>query len=149
MSRSGYVDDVDDAWANIMWRGAVASALRGKRGQDFLKEMLSDLDAMPVKRLIANELVEPDTVSCSHWGSFEYDSVCAIGAVGKARGVDMGTIDPEDYQKVASQFGIARAMAQEILWVNDEAGRWLETPEQRFVRVREWVQGHIVEETSV
>lgn len=32
MSRSGY-DDCEDNWAMICWRGAVASAIRGKRGQ--------------------------------------------------------------------------------------------------------------------
>lgn len=33
MSRCGYSDDYDQ-WALIRWRGAVESAIRGKRGQD-------------------------------------------------------------------------------------------------------------------
>ena len=47
MSRSGYTDDYDDGyeWANIRWRGAVKSAIRGKRGQATLKAIL---DAMAV-----------------------------------------------------------------------------------------------------
>jgi len=47
MSRSGYSDDCDDQWSLICWRGAVKSAIRGKRGQAFLKEMLAALDALP------------------------------------------------------------------------------------------------------
>lgn len=52
MSRSGYADWCDDNWAMIRWRGAVASAVRGKRGQAFLRELATTLDAMPEKRLI-------------------------------------------------------------------------------------------------
>jgi hypothetical protein len=145
MRRSGYSDDYDDQWQNIMWRGAVASAIRGKRGQAFFKEMLAALDALPVKRLVANELEAPDLIVCSHWGLFETKSVCAIGAVGKTRGVDMSDLDPEDYEFVAHKFGIARAMAQEVVYVNDEDGPYKETPEARFARVRKWVEGKIRE----
>ena len=59
MSRSGY-DDYDGCenpeWALIRWRGAVHSALCGKRGQAFLREMALALDEMGEKRLIADEL---------------------------------------------------------------------------------------------
>ncbi len=139
MSRSGYVDDVDDALQFGRWRGVVASTIRSKRGQAFLWEMLAALDAMPIKRLVANELETPDLVPCSHWGLYEAESVCAIGAVGKVRGVDMKAIDPDDYSTVAGKFGIAEPMAQEIVWINDEAGNYRETPEDRFIRVRHWV----------
>jgi hypothetical protein len=141
VSRSGYTDDIDDQWSFIQWRGAVKSALQGRRGQLFLMEMLAAMDALPVKRLVANELEAPDLVPCSHWGMFEAQSVCAIGAVGKRRGVDMTSIDPDDYETVARKFGIAQAMAQEIVFINDEWGR--ETPEARFIRVREWIASQI------
>ena len=88
MSRSGYVDDVDDNWDLIRWRGAVKSALRGKRGQAFLKEMIEALDALPEKMLIGNTL-EADGM------------VCAMGAVGLKRGVDMAKIDPEEREHLA------------------------------------------------
>lgn len=146
MSRSGYGDyDCDSEWSLIMWRGAVKSALRGKRGKAFLIEMLTALDALPVKRLVANELVETEWQSISHWGLYEYESVCALGAVGKKRGVDMRKIDPEDSSTVAGTFDIADAMAREIVWVNDEGDSLYrrETPEQRFVRVRKWVTKQI------
>ena len=134
MSRSGYIEDCDDQWALIRWRGAVKSALKGKRGQSFLKEMLAALDAMPTKRLVANEL------ECSD------GSVCAIGSVGKARGIDMSKLDPEDYSTVAHTFGIAQALAQEIVWLNDEEGPANETPEHRFDRIRRWVVREIGKE---
>ena len=133
MSRSGYSED-HEQWTMIRWRGAVASAIRGKRGQAFLREMLAALDAMPEKRLIGHEL--------------EYDgNVCAIGSVGKARGLDMSELDPEDPYTVANVFGIARAMAAEIVFENDEgAGYWSkETPEARWHRMRAWVISNLKE----
>ena len=133
MSRSGYSDDYDNEWALIRWRGAVASAIRGKRGQSFLREMRAALDALPEKRLIAEELEESG-------------EVCAIGSVGKARGVDMREVNPYDRESVAGLFGVSPALAAEIADTNDN---WYnETPEHRFVRVRAWVASHIRENAA-
>lgn len=135
MSRSGYSDDLEQ-WDLIRWRGAVKSALRGSRGQAFLREMLAALDALPEKKLIEGELVD------------DYDpaSVCAIGAVSRARGIDVAGVDPQDRETVACKFGIAEAMAAEIVYENDEgAGYWAkETPEQRYSRMRKWVEASII-----
>jgi hypothetical protein len=131
MSRAGYSDDYEQ-WAQICWRGAVASALRGKRGQAFLREMLAALDALPEKRLIVDELVKGG-------------AVCAIGAVGKARGIDMTNMDPLDWGRLSNTFGIAESMVREIEYENDEAGRTDETPEARFIRVRGWVERQLIE----
>lgn len=49
MSRAGYSDDFEGGELNV-WRGAVKSAIRGKRGQAFLKELAAAMDAMPDKR---------------------------------------------------------------------------------------------------
>lgn len=58
MSRSGYSVDGDySEWQQIMHRGRVASATRGKRGQAMLRDLLGALDAMPHKRLIAHDLI--------------------------------------------------------------------------------------------
>ena len=130
MSRSGLTDDGEDQWALIRWRGAVKQAINGKRGQAFLKEMLAALDALPEKALIANKL--QDT---------KYN-VCAIGAVGKARGLDMEHIDPEDPKLVASFFGISEALAAEIEFMNDE-WVYMEPPSQRFDRMRKWIEDKI------
>ncbi len=124
MSRSGYSDGCD-GWELIRWRGAVASAIKGKRGQAFLREMLAALDGLPQKRLIAEAL--------EHNGE-----VCAIGSVGKFRGVDMSKLDVYDYDSIAAAFGISCALVQEIEYVNDE--HWAAgSPEKRFVIVRKWV----------
>lgn len=135
MSRSGYCDDVDDYWALIRWRGAVASATRGKRGQALLRELLADLDAMPDKKLIANDLQAE--------GAY-----CTLGVLGANRGIDMSNIDVEDNEEIADTFGIARALACEIMFHNDEGGHWQETPEHRWERMRRWVVSHLID-TSV
>lgn len=130
MSRSGYTyDDCFGEWSMICWRGAVTSAIRGKRGQAFLREMLTALDAMEDKRLIAEDLAQ---------GS----EVCAIGSVGQARGVDMSKLDPEDYTTIANTFGIAEAMAREIMYLNDD-GAYSETAEMRYNRMRKWIETEI------
>jgi hypothetical protein len=131
MSRSGYTDGWEDNWQTIMWRGAVESAFRGRRGQAFLKEMLEALDALPEKKLVDSALEENG-------------AVCAMGAVGKKRGVDMSKIDPEDSATVAGTFNIAEAMAREIAYENDECFyNNTETPEKRFQRMRSWVESRI------
>jgi hypothetical protein len=126
MSRSGY-DDYDGSdnpeWAMIRWRGAVHSALCGKRGQAFLRELREALDALEAKRLIAGELEAGG-------------DVCALGAVGRKRGIDMSEIDPEDRETVADTFDIAPAMAAEIMWLNDES----DTPERRYQQMKAWVE---------
>lgn len=135
--RSGYVDDLDQR-DMAMYRGRVASAIRGQRGQRLLRDCLAALDAMPLKRLIPNELVEGD-------------DVCLLGAVGKARNVsDISTIDPENHDLLASRFDVARCLIAEIEHVNDECGYWdgRETPEKRWERVRKWVAEHITPATT-
>ena len=131
MSRSGYCDgfDDDDQWQFIRWRGAVKAAINGARGQAFLREMLNALDALPEKKLIKNDLEAEG-------------AVCAIGAVGRMRGIDMGALDPEDREAVAAAFGIAPALTAEIVFENDEA-YWNETPEARYSRMRKWVEVHL------
>lgn len=156
MSRSGYSDDCD-GWDLIRWRGAVQSAIRGERGQKTLRELLVALDAMPDKRLVANELQTAD-------GDF-----CTLGALGAARGVPLDSVDTEDREAVASLFGIAPALAAEIMYENDECSdeydfcevvicgpmrrpdthrRWVRVfnqraAEQRWARMRNWVASHI------
>ncbi len=177
MSRSGYTDyDGDDhaQWNHIKWRGQVLSAMRGKRGQAFLREMLKALDALPAPRLVAGVLQQGE------W-SEDGDSivpvkdgdVCAFGAVGRFRGVEMpahlpAILDENDDEEIVGEvqslFGMPDAMSREIMHVNDECGcgrkvplpnvrrgdwdswgyDWLpETPEERFARVRRWVLKHI------
>lgn len=108
MSRSGYTDDYDDDGTGGLWRGAVTRSINGKRGQAALQELAKAMDAMQVKALAADSLVTAD-------GGF-----CALGVLGQARGLDMSSIDPEDWNTVAKAFNIAPAMVREIVFENDE-----------------------------
>ena len=128
MSRSGYTDDCEHL---NLYRGSVERAIRGKRGQAFLKEMAEAMDAMPEKVLIADEIVTAE------------GDVCGIGSVAVARGMDVSHLDPQDPHGIAKAFGIAYAMAAEIEYMNDEWGSPAETPEHRWTRMRKWVSENI------
>ena len=136
MSRSGYTDDYDEDGALAMWRGVIASATRGKRGQQFFRDLVTALDAMPAKRLVSAELETTD------------GEVCALGALARAKGVDMEAMgeamDDRDYGMLGGAFNIASQLTQEVMWENDEAGPYGgETPEQRWERVRAWAEKQI------
>lgn len=132
MSRSGYSEDIDETWPHVCWRGAVSSAINGKRGQVFLVELASAMDAMPKKELIIGKLVD-------HNGE-----CCTIGVLCKSKKIPIENVDCYDPEQVGKAVGIARAMAAEIEYYNDEIGG-IETPPQRWVRMRKWVSENIVE----
>lgn len=150
MSRSGYSHDYadDDPLQSGRWRAAVNSAVRGKRGQALLIEMAAAMDAMPVKELIATEIVQDG-------------SACALGTVALARGMDVTSVDPEDAEHVAHLFNIAPAMAREIVYLNDEGFDWVqvtgahggeyyrkvEGPDERWRRMRDWIASKIKDAT--
>jgi hypothetical protein len=129
MNRSDYSCDLDN-WDLIRYRGAVASAVRGRRGQKLLREMADALDAMGPKRLISGDLLRDG-------------EVCALGAVMQARQIQADVIDPYDFETVAEKLDVADALVREVAFVNDEAWQTYdrrETPEQRWIKVREWVR---------
>jgi hypothetical protein len=126
----------------IRWQGAVKSAFKGQRGQSFLRECAAALDSMPTKRLISGGPV------------LASGECCAMGAVCLARGLDMRggffeVYDEEDdysgegAEATADALDIARAMAKEIAWQNDEGACSAETPEERWTRMRKWVDRKI------
>ena len=133
MSRSGYNNEADDgsAWSAVIWRGTVANSIRGKRGQAMLRDLLTALDAMPDKQLIAESLQTPR------------GGVCALGSLGAARGINMTLLDPEDSASIAKTFNVAAPLIREISWLNDEGWYRPETPKQRWARMRQWVQCQI------
>ena len=91
MSRSGYSDDCENV---ELYRAAVDRAIKGSRGQAFLRELATAMDAMPEKVLIAEELIRED------------GRCCTIGVVCKARAVDVGCIDYNDVDTVARLVGV-------------------------------------------
>ena len=129
MSRSGYSYDYEYL---ALYRANVGRAIRGKRGQNLLREMAQALDAMPDKRLVAGDLVSDE-------------GVCPLGAAGEARGLDMTKLDPECPEEVATAFGVARPLVAEVVFENDEASPGNETPEHRWQRMRAWVGRHLRE----
>ena len=147
MSRSGYTDDYDyDNWASIRWRGAVASAIRGQRGQRFIREAIAALDAMPEKRLAAR------TFEAS--GDF-----CTLGVIGQSRGVDLSVLNAEcddDYQsdvhrEAAGLLGIPRALAAEVMEENDECAdeyEWHKAPFRRWRKMRDWLESQLREKEA-
>ncbi len=130
MSRSGYSEDIADVLAAGRWSARVNNAIRSRRGRAFLTELAAAMDAMPVKELIADELID-DEGSC-----------CAIGVVCKARGVSVNGVNVEDSAQVASLVDIAEPLAAEIEFQNDEVVCYWdrnETPAERWCRMRRWV----------
>ena len=113
MSRSGYTDDYgdDDPLAHGRWRQAVKRALHGRRGQALLRELVQALDAMEDKRLYSGSFATAE-------GEF-----CTLGVLGSKRGTkmdDLGDEDDCDPALVGQRFGVAPAMAAEIMYMNDE-----------------------------
>ncbi len=129
MSRHGYSDEYN-SYQLAMWRGVIASAKRGKRGQAFFRALVAALDAMPVKELVEGELEDAE------------GSVCALGCLGKARGVDLKQVENEDWEHLGALFNIAPQLAQETVYVNDE--RWnVASPAVRWRCVRDWAARQI------
>ena len=144
MSRSGYSEDCENLG---LWRGAVERAIRGKRGQAFLREMAAALDAMPRKELGADEVAR------------DSEHVCAMGSVVLARRRDVTAVDVYDADDTANLLGIAGALAKEIAYENDECGQRIETEgptrfpgglvwrretlAERWTRMRAWVDSQI------
>lgn len=131
MSRACYTDDWDNESELWLYRQAVQKSIDGKRGQQFLKDLIVALDALPTKRLIDEEL------------ELEGGEVCALGSVGKFRNVDMGQLDVLEHDELGKAFNIAPSLAREVMYENDEVGGYSETPEQRWIRMREWALSNI------
>lgn len=140
MSRS-YSYDGDEQFDNqgMFIYQAFRRAIEGKRGQKLLRDMADAMDAMPVKRLVKGTFETAD------------GDVCALGAAGQRRGVDMihlnklaaeanGDDDLVAYvvDGAAQAFDVASSLAQGVMDNNDD-GPAGETPEQRFLRVRRWI----------
>lgn len=139
MSRANYSEDLDQ-WDLIRWRGQVSAAIRGRRGQAFLRELIAALDAMPEKKLVRME--------------FEQEGCyCTLGVIAAQRGVDLRAFDPDDSEvgeQIGGALGIAHQMAREIMYENDEftnwsnvTGRLPDDPAKRWQYMRAWVARQI------
>jgi hypothetical protein len=147
MGRSGYCDDYDWDGAGAppaFFEQAKTNAIKGKRGRGFLAELAAAMDSMPVKELIAEELVTAD------------GACCTMGVVCKARGLDVSKVDYDDADAVGKLLGIAPTLAREIAYLNDDdfgyeathksggiPGMSAETPAERWLRMRKWVSDQL------
>ncbi len=141
MSRHGYIEDDGEPESMLShgrWRAQVASALRGKRGQTFLVDLIAALDALPEPKLVAGHLETTE------------GEVCALGALGRYRQVklpapeDPEDADPEeeaDWYWLGSAFDIAPQLAQETMYVNDEHSPCVTTPAGYLAFGNEYAQG--------
>lgn len=132
MSRSGYSDDCEDL---ALYRGQVANAIRGKRGQQLLRDLIAALDAMPEKVLIANVLQDRET-GC----------VCALGAVALKRGIPLRPLVEAGKEggELAHDFNVAWQLAAEVQYINDEGNFRAESPRARWERVRGWAIENLI-----
>lgn len=135
MSRSGYSDDCDNL---ELWRATVDRAMKGKRGQKALQEIVEALDKMPEKKLIHE--------------SFTVGGFCTLGVLAQHRNVDVSDLNPKekdgevwpvDRKTVSARLDIAPSMVAEIMFMNDEWWGGPETPEERWSRMRQWAQSHL------
>lgn len=67
-----------------------------------------------------------------------------MGAYAKARGIDTNKTDADEPDQVAALFDVPHQLVREIAEYNDEMGMTRdETPEQRWVRMRAWINSKI------
>jgi hypothetical protein len=132
-----YQDDCGDAepWMEGQQAGALRSAIRGNRGQQFLRDLVAGLDALPEQKLSAGALENEETGCC-----------CAFGAVRRYRGTDAVPLyfDPReedlDPSHFAEPFNVATALAWEVVEANEgwSASNCEAAMRQRWSRVRAW-----------
>ena len=141
MTRYCDSDDYDyEPWMEGQAAGAMRSAIRGRRGQRLLRDLIAGLDALPVPELAAGSLEDPET-GC----------VCALGAVRIQRGAEAVPLrfDPTDpdvnWRDLAQSFDISETLANAVISQNeygnernDEQSRRL-----RWQSVRAWAVGNL------
>jgi len=132
VSRHGYSEDLDPL-EHGHWRGMVASAIRGKRGQRLLRDIAAYMDAMPVKALVRGDLVTPEGDACALGCAFLYRKIAA-------------TPDPEDPEAVAEALDISHVLAKEVAYVNDEFVGYDDM--RRWTVVRQWIRENLREEAK-
>jgi len=145
MSRYCNSDDYDyEPWMEGQAAGAMRSAIRGRRGQRLLRDLIAGLDALPKPELAAGSLEDPET-GC----------VCALGAVRLQRQQNGHTVllpfdptDPDiDWRDLAEPFDISETLANEVVSVND--GYFASNDEvarrRRWQEVRNWAVRNLTE----
>jgi hypothetical protein len=130
-----------ESWMEGQDAGALKSAIKGRRGQRFLQDLLAALDSLPEPELSAGAL-EDETTGCC----------CAFGAVRRFRGESSVPLwfDPMDEDvdphHLAELFDVSQRLAWEVVVVNDTYCGNNNSPgdrRRRFKEVREWAVRNI------
>ena len=142
MSRYCDFDDYDyEPWMEGQAAGAMRSAIRGRRGQQLLRDLIAGLDALPVPELAAGALEDPET-GC----------VCALGAVRLQRGAEAVPLsfdldDPDiDWRDLAKPFDISETLAHAVISQNEYSSKRNDeqSRRRRWQSVRAWAVGNLV-----
>ena len=142
MSRYCDSDDHDyEPWMDGQAAGAMRSAIRGRRGQQLLRDLIAGLDALPVQELAAGALKDPET-GC----------VCALGAVRLQRGVEAVPLrfdptDPDiDWRDLARPFDISETLACAVISENEYASERNDeqSRRRRWRSVRDWAARNLI-----
>jgi hypothetical protein len=142
MSRYCDSDDYDyEPWMEGQAAGAMRSAIRGRRGQQLLRDLIAGLDALPVYELAAGSLEDPET-GC----------VCALGAVRLQRGADAVPLwfdptDPDvDWRDLAKPFNISETLANAVVSQNEyyDGSNDEQSRRRRWQSVRDWAVSKLI-----
>lgn len=168
MSRieEGEADDNDSFLRACAFEANAKRALKGKKGQAVLMELLAGLEAMPSKRLISGVFAD---ITIPPGDAPVYDrvqgDVCTMGCLlvhrkmtkryrerGQAllEAVNEVTCHPDDggseaIRQAAGALDLVYPLAYELAYQNDEMGDYKETPEQRYDRILKWVKSKIAQ----
>lgn len=161
-------DSLEEQLRCYAFSANIKRALKGRKGQAFLRELEAALVALPEKRLVRGVFAEADELPVPTTDPTFYRAkvvatgeVCALGAVAVERAVRKGMTREEACQKYAEQFdpeendwiltqeqgkelGICHPLAYEIIYHNDES--CARTPEDRYEEVLRWVRSQIIPE---
>jgi hypothetical protein len=142
MSRYSDCDDYYwEPWMEGQSAGALQSAIRGRRGQRLLRDLIAGLDALPVPELAAGALEDPET-GC----------VCALGAVRLQRGSEAvplpfdPTDEDADWRELAKPFDISETLANAVVSQNEYGSKRNDEQSRRmrWRSVRAWAVGHLI-----
>lgn len=145
MTRLYCYDDDSDPCQEGLIAGALRSAVQGKRGQQFLRDLVQALDALPLPELAAGALEDEETGCC-----------CAFGAVRRLRGADAVPLwfNPmeEDMtpDNLAEPFNVSETLAWAVVQANEDGmtGNDESTRRLRWKEVRNWAVQRLIPTTT-
>ncbi len=130
--RINYSDEEDYPGQFELWQANCKRSLRGKLGQQELTELRAALINLPEKRLLLGVLEDGE------------GGVCAVGAYGKRKGLDLSKFDSDSS---TDEVGIAGGMPALVAWkvveMNDVEFDHV-TPEQRYEKMLAWVESQLI-----